>query len=95
MLLNIFNLSFAIVFVLFLPGFVITSLLITNNWRFSIEKACLSFALSISAVPILIYTANKLIHISLTWLTVSVMITVIIIISIVVKQFVLKKSLKK
>lgn len=57
-MLNAFRIVFGSVFVLFLPGFVITSLFFENiDW---IEKIAFGFALSIAIVPLAVFYLNKL-----------------------------------
>ena len=52
------RISFGSIFVLFLPGYIITQLFIKN--KDIIEKIALSFALSIAVVPLVIFYLNKL-----------------------------------
>jgi len=57
-LLQSLRISFGGVFVLFLPGYVITELYLKE--RDVIEKITLSFALSIAIVPLTVFYLNKI-----------------------------------
>ena len=82
---------FGLVFVLFLPGFVIVSLFFKEVD--TIEKIALSFALSIAIVPLTIFYLNK-IGIRINTINSLLTILAIIAITIILRKFVKPKPLK-
>ena len=82
-LLESFRIVFGSLFVLFLPGYVITELFL--NDRDIIEKIALSFALSIAIVPLTIFYLNKL-GMRITTITSILTIFLIILIAFLIKN---------
>ena len=76
-------------YVLFLPGFVITYLFFKKIDL--IERIALSFALSIATVPLTMFYLNKL-GMKITFLTSSLTILGIILISFIIKRILHKKQ---
>jgi uncharacterized membrane protein len=58
--MEVINVLFTIVFVLFLPGFTISLVFFDWNKIDLIERIALSFALSISIVPLVVFYLNLL-----------------------------------
>ena len=82
-ILESLRISFGSIFVLFLPGFVITHLFLKD--QDIIEKIALSFALSIAIVPLTIFYLTKL-GMKINPLNSVLTIAGIIIISIIVRK---------
>lgn len=57
-ILESFRIVFGSVFVLFLPGFVLSYLFFSNGKIDEIERIALSFALSIAVVPLVVFYLN-------------------------------------
>ncbi|MCD6092673.1 MAG: DUF1616 domain-containing protein [Candidatus Aenigmarchaeota archaeon] len=78
-MLEIFQIIFGSIFVLFLPGFAL-------SWAFFpkkdevdwIERIALSFGLSIALVPLSVFYLNFLFHVPINLVNVSVVILVLI-----------------
>lgn len=81
--LNILNIVFAIVFILFLPGHLITYIFFPLKKIDLIERTALSFALSIAIVPLFVFYMN-LLGIPITRLTVTYQILFLVSIALIV-----------
>lgn len=81
----------AIVFVLFLPGFVWSFVFFGIRKIESIERLALSFALSIALVPLVVFYTN-LLSIRITLFTVIIQIVLIILIALLILLY---KEIKK
>src|SRR3989344_3454333 len=86
-LLQSLRISFGGVFVLFLPGYVITELYLKE--RDVIEKITLSFALSIAVVPLTVFYLNK---IGMKINTLNSFLTILGIIVITIIIYLIKKA---
>ena len=76
---------FGSVFVLFLPGFVITYLFFNEEEVDMLEKIALSFALSIAVVPLMTFYTNFLLGIKISALSVAVNVLVIVALAYAIK----------
>jgi len=86
-LLESFRITFGSVFVLFLPGYVITHLFLKDLDL--IEKIALSFALSIAIVPLTIFYLNRI------GMKINTLNSLISIISIILISFLIKAIKRK
>lgn len=92
--LESFRIVFGSVFVLFLPGFIITFIFFNKTNEIDwLERIALSFALSIAIVPLVVFYLN-LAGIKINLLNTSLIILGIIAVSLVILNFRLKKSRK-
>ena len=76
-LMGIIRIIFGSIYVLFLPGFVLTFAFFENNEIDVIERIALSFALSIAVVPLLVFYLN-LVGMRIDVLSVSLVIAFVI-----------------
>jgi len=89
--MEILLLILALLFVLFLPGFVLSFLFFNKKTLDSIERLPLSFALSVAIVPIMVFYLN-LLGIRITILTVTIQIALVILVALLLLLF---KEIKK
>jgi uncharacterized membrane protein len=81
----------ALIFILFLPGFIWSFVFFGKKKIDSIERFALSFALSIALVPLVVFYTN-LLNLRITILTVTIQIILIILIAILLLLY---KKIKK
>ncbi len=89
--MNILITIVAAIFVLFLPGFVLSFAFFSKKTIDSIERLALSFALSIAVVPLVVFYTN-LIGIRITMLTVIIQIILVILVATLI---IVGKKLRK
>ncbi|HSX39315.1 MAG TPA: DUF1616 domain-containing protein [Candidatus Saccharimonadales bacterium] len=82
-ILNILNIIFAVVVVLFLPGFVISYIFFDKNKIDIVERFALSCALSIAVVPLLVFYLN-LLGVKITKFNILIEISLIIVESLII-----------
>jgi uncharacterized membrane protein len=58
--MELFKIMYTIIFVLFLPGLILSYVLFTHKSLDLIERAAISFALSIMVVPLMVLVMNIL-----------------------------------
>jgi len=86
---------FAAVFVLFLPGFVLSYVFFGKQTIDSIERLALSFALSIAVVPLVVFYTNLLgIRISVQTVIIQVVLVILIAVLIIVGKQIKKSRIK-
>lgn len=91
-ILNIFRIIVSALFVLFLPGFFLSWLFFDRGKIDLIERLALSFALSISVVPLVSFYANLAgVRVTLT----SVILEVLLIFGVTAISYFLKKQILK
>ena len=84
-ILEILRIVYGSIFVLFLPGYVITFLFFTKDEIDILEKIALSFGLSIAIVPLATFYLNFLFSVKINVINVSITILGIILLSIFLK----------
>ena len=90
-MMQILLIIFALLFTLFLPGFLWSFVFFEKNKIDDIERLAFSFALSVAIVPLVIFYTN-IAGVSITMVTVITQIIVIILIAILL---ILYKEIKK
>lgn len=92
--LQALRIVFGSIYILFLPGFILTYIFFPGKEKIDwIERIALSFALSIAVVPLFIFYLN-LLGMKINLINCSLAVLGIIIISVVVKMILRKKSQK-
>ena len=90
--MEIIKIIYGVIFVLFLPGFVMSFVFFDNKKIDIIERIALSFALSIAVIPLAVFYAN-IIGLKLDLPTVSYIILQVIVLALIVlliKKYFLK-----
>ena len=93
---NSFRIVFGSIFVLFLPGYFLTYNFFKPKEIDYLERLALSFALSISVIPLLVFYTN-IIGLRINALNVSITIILVILISILINKYLdeIKRKFKK
>ncbi len=95
-ILNIINIIFSIVFILFLPGNIISFIFFPLKNIDLIERIALSFSLSIAIVPLIVFYLNLLgIPINKPSVTLQILLIIIVSLIIILIRHYLTKYVKK